>query len=440
MKNKNLIFALALSVASLFPSIWQKSGMGSIHAQCMPMIAVDGNSIVADENNVVGIKLPFWLKAGQTLAKGQNVFSMSVIEFTVNGSALDYSQNLSVTAVQTVPTGKVWKVESIMKDPALPSVAYGTYAYTTPGTYTFTSPACNYQATIKVWSAGGGGGGDNGSNFGGGGGGGGGYSEGVFQLTANTNYVVTVGAGGTGGAAGVAGTAGGSSSVGTVGITATGGGGGAMHTTGTGGAGGIGSGGQINYTGQAGANSSGNSQGARGGDAANGGAGAAGGSGSFTGLPGIAYGGGGSGGGTAGFAGGDGARGKVEITIGNLIAQANGNSSSSSSIAGAASFSSISTYEGAGITWSACASACYNLTENGISDWRIPTFDEAVYYLNTMSPPDGTWITTPSWTATPADVRILTNSTASNWMVVTEDTGDWTSAVCTGSKACRCVR
>lgn len=82
---------------------------------CQPIIAIDGNNILADENASAGLKLPAWLKSGQTLAKGQSVYSISVIEFTVNGTALDYSQNLSVTTVQTVPANKVWKIEAVLK-------------------------------------------------------------------------------------------------------------------------------------------------------------------------------------------------------------------------------------------------------------------------------------------------------------------------------------
>ena len=295
-----------------------------LFAQCLPMVKIDGNNIITDENHPGGLKLPAWLKSGQTLEKGQYVFSISVIEFTVNGTTLDYSQNLSITTVQTVPAGKVWKIEAVVKDATMSAGV--TSLYSTVGTYNFI-PSCSGTYKVKVWGGGGGGGGGySGScNGNGGGGGAGGYAEGNYFLTSGTTYVVVVGAGGTGGTNQVNGTAGANSSVSVISLTATGGAGGISSTPGNGGVGGNGSGGQLNTSGQSGsAGSSANGVSGKGGDAPNGGGtGGAGVSSGGTGSVGSAPGGGGGGGayynsgcGAVGGNGAAGAEGRVEISSG----------------------------------------------------------------------------------------------------------------------------
>lgn len=245
--KKIILFAIFFSFL-----LWKGAG-GESYAQCLPLIKIDGNYIVADENNVKGLKLPIWLTAGQTLVKDQYVYSISVIEFTVNGSALDFSQNLKVTAIQTVPTGKTWKIESILKDMSMPTSSTGV-TYDVAGTYTFTTPSCITTAYIQVWSGGGGGGYGYSGGYGGNGGGAGGYSEGSYQLPASTNYTIVVGSAGTRGTSdNAAGGNGGTSSVSTIGLSATGGGGATNSSNGSiGGTAGVGSGGQMNLTGQAG--------------------------------------------------------------------------------------------------------------------------------------------------------------------------------------------
>ncbi len=218
----------------------------NLYAQCLPMIKIDGNDIVASEAHPSGIKLPSWLTAGQTLAKAQNTYSIAVIEFTVNGTALEYSQNISVTSNQIVPAGKVWKIESIHKDAGI--IAPIVTSYTTPGTYTFT-PSCSGTYLVKVWGAGGGGGAYVPScNADGNGGGGGGYVEARFVLLSTVSYTITVGAGGLGGTLNhaVAPTNGGNSGVVALAISAFGGGGAKYPCiAGSGGVGGYGIGGNV---------------------------------------------------------------------------------------------------------------------------------------------------------------------------------------------------
>lgn len=286
----------------------------SAKAQCFPLIKIDGNDIVADENSSAGLKLPAWLKTGQILAVSSNVFSVSVIEFSVNGSALDYSQNLSITTAQTVPSNKVWKIESVLKSSAIATAAVTTY--NAAGTFTFTTP-CTGTYFVQVWGAGGGGSSGWYSNQYGNGGASGGYSEGSYSLTAGATYTITVGTGGTAGTSNnAAGATGGNSSVGTLGLTATGGGGGTNPSTCSCAAtAGSGSGGQKNLAGSAGYGYS--SIGGNGGSApSDGGTGGFGGSAVSTLGTAGGFGAGGGGGGRD-ASGGAGGVGKVVISLGN---------------------------------------------------------------------------------------------------------------------------
>jgi len=112
MKN---IITLALMVLTL-----------SIFAQnpCQDgTIIINGNAtdaVLLENSNNTGLKLPLWLDAGTTLAAGNRVQIISVIEFNeVNNAgniSLVYSKVIKVgTQTETVPAGKVWKVESIVK-------------------------------------------------------------------------------------------------------------------------------------------------------------------------------------------------------------------------------------------------------------------------------------------------------------------------------------
>jgi len=305
-------------------------------AQCNPAIKIDGAITVLDSD----LKLPLWLKEGQQIAIASNVHSISIIEFTVNGTSLEFSQIHSVVPgpAQSVPSGKAWKVESVLK--ASDTSTYRNTIYSNPGTYTFVVPGCAEQICVEAWGGGGGGGGGSqhtGSTpakmASGGGGGGGGFGSECFAVTPGSQLTVVVGSGGASGAAmsgssggtGQSGGAGGNSSVGSS-ILALGGGagGGAMTNTSTGTGGTAGAAG----TSAAASNAPGVGGGAgvfylwqspfidqprgNGGAAGNGGAG---GSGSSShGQPGTLVGGGGGGGGRSNGNGGAGANGKVIIT------------------------------------------------------------------------------------------------------------------------------
>lgn len=79
-------------------------------------VAVDA----VEYDNYTGLRLPLWLKAGTTLAAGSRVHFVSVIEFDVNEQAgsnnLTFNQVLHIGSQSaTVPPGKTWKIESIVK-------------------------------------------------------------------------------------------------------------------------------------------------------------------------------------------------------------------------------------------------------------------------------------------------------------------------------------
>jgi microcystin-dependent protein len=93
-----------------------------IYAQGSPQIKIDNNIVPAGPSS--GLKLPSWLKAGQKLAADQDVHSISVVAFSVNGISLEFSDVLSITAEQTVPAGKVWKLESVLFEQAALNESY----------------------------------------------------------------------------------------------------------------------------------------------------------------------------------------------------------------------------------------------------------------------------------------------------------------------------
>ena len=80
-----------------------------LFAQNDPILLIDNDTVSMKS----GLSLPYWLKAGQTIALGTNVKSASVVEFTIDSNELQFSNIISVKSLQTVPTGKAWKIEAI---------------------------------------------------------------------------------------------------------------------------------------------------------------------------------------------------------------------------------------------------------------------------------------------------------------------------------------
>lgn len=132
-------FIAVTSSALLFES--------SATAQCDPAIKVDDKITVLNSN----LHFPFWLHSGQTLGIASIVQSISVIEFTETGTALEYGQVLSITSNTpvAVPEGKVWKVEAALE--AKNSSTYKSTNYPNPGTFTFVVPGCAEQICIEAW-------------------------------------------------------------------------------------------------------------------------------------------------------------------------------------------------------------------------------------------------------------------------------------------------
>lgn len=303
-----------ISAAILFPVI-------GVFAQCKPMIKIDGKATVVNPNDDFGIRFPFWMTSGQTLAVGSSVSSISIIEFEENGISLEYSGVLSFTSSSPVqvPSGKVWKLESAQIDNNSSTYKRVTFS---AGTYAWQVPACAEEICIEVWGGGGGGSGNwtSGGLSSGAGGGGGGFGSGCFVVAPGTPFSITVGQGGAGGAANANGANGGNTNVGSL-ISATGGLGGTISSTGgAGGAGGT-SPALSNAPGASGSPgipSTNPAASGRGGAAGNGGEGGESASGSAgNGLPGSNPGGGGSGGqrfNSSGYTGGKGGDGRVIIS------------------------------------------------------------------------------------------------------------------------------
>lgn len=167
-----------------------------IIAQTDPVLSIDGVNTTFKS----GLSLPYWLKGGQSIGLVTGVKSASILEFTEDNGNLKYSQTISLTTSQTVPMGKVWKIEGLglgingtaisgFSNDVLPTIFISPKTYSTPGSYTWKVPPGVTNICVEVW-----GGGASGSTFGGGGGGGYGYQ--CFNVIPNTDYNIIVGSGG----------------------------------------------------------------------------------------------------------------------------------------------------------------------------------------------------------------------------------------------------
>lgn len=178
--------------------------------------AQNSSSLVIDNvsNQFTNISLPYWLKSGQTIDLGTNAKSVSIIEFTVNGIALEFSQVISLTSVQTVPQNKVWKIEAIgqtiatnsnplnsnipsnyngissLNNNSLPTIYQSPVNFNNPGVFSWTVPSGITNICIDTW----GGGGSSGTLNGGGAGAFGYQCFNVLPLQTLTITVGTAGA------------------------------------------------------------------------------------------------------------------------------------------------------------------------------------------------------------------------------------------------------
>ncbi len=78
----------------------------------------------------------------------------------------------------------------------------------------------------------------------------------------------------------------------------------------------------------------------------------------------------------------------------------------------------------------------------GFNDWRMPTFDEVIYYVSGASNISFTASTNSIWTSTPYDARINPTTTSDHgyWVIFYESSGDWLPANYDNNNYCRCVR
>ena len=95
------------------------------------------------------------------------------------------------------------------------------------------------------------------------------------------------------------------------------------------------------------------------------------------------------------------------------------------------------------MTWGECAQTCRNMTTDGFTDWRMPTFDEVIYYTSGASNITFTACSNYIWTSTPYDARVYATASSGKWVLFTESSGNWYNATYSGGDGtffCRCVR
>src|SRR2546425_860091 len=108
--------------------------MNSASAQSsVPTIFIGGVEVMANNISLA----PYWLYAGQTLAIGNKVKNISVLQYNIapaqgGGNSLQFETVLQITTLQTVPTGKAWKIESIGLDPTASTSTTGPTGATGP--------------------------------------------------------------------------------------------------------------------------------------------------------------------------------------------------------------------------------------------------------------------------------------------------------------------
>ena len=157
------------------------------------------------------ISFPYWLKSGQTINIGTNTKTVSVVEFNVDNNSLEFSQVLSINSIQTVPTNKVWKIESVglnntnsnlnlpisstlvgnsIDSTSIPTLYQSPKKFQSDGIYNWKVPPGITSICVEAWGAGGHGFGTSSSaNVGGGGG----YGYQCLTVIPGTTYEITIG-------------------------------------------------------------------------------------------------------------------------------------------------------------------------------------------------------------------------------------------------------
>src|SRR6516165_10356293 len=101
--TKNLLKSFAPLIIGITATFFASSS----DAQTTPTILIDGLPVMSSNIS----SAPYWLKAGQTLAAGNHVQLISVLQYNIapasgGGNELQFESILSVTTVQTVPSNK----------------------------------------------------------------------------------------------------------------------------------------------------------------------------------------------------------------------------------------------------------------------------------------------------------------------------------------------
>lgn len=112
--------AIAINIALL---------TGKSFSQTAPTIILDGEQIMATNVSVA----PFWIKKNQTLAVGNLVKFISVLQYNIaaspsGGNDLQFDSVVIVNTAnspQTVPAGKAWKIESVALAPSASPIMQG---------------------------------------------------------------------------------------------------------------------------------------------------------------------------------------------------------------------------------------------------------------------------------------------------------------------------
>lgn len=78
-------------------------------------IILNGSPMLVDDQT----SFPFWLESGSSISPETSVSVISVLEFNLksnsDGNDMIFNQVLSLSSESSVPEGKVWKVESVLK-------------------------------------------------------------------------------------------------------------------------------------------------------------------------------------------------------------------------------------------------------------------------------------------------------------------------------------
>ena len=121
-----------------------------------PTLKIDGQ-----EYNVSSdISFPLWVSSGKSVALGNSLSMISIIEFN-SSTDLTFSKVINLVSAGTVPSGKTWKIESVcIKNinsgtlSTLPKAVKTSPVITSSNGF-FIIPPGVYQIAIEMWGAGG---------------------------------------------------------------------------------------------------------------------------------------------------------------------------------------------------------------------------------------------------------------------------------------------